>query len=103
VADYIFVNLGASTQVGAGSAHLDLKQDILDMRGSYRVLDTRPGSSRSPERFQVMLDMGARFWSLNPTLTLKLDPLLPTGMGHEAGFAGKTSWWSARECRWRWA
>jgi hypothetical protein len=93
VADYVFVNLGATNQVGGGSAHLDFKLDTLDMRGSYRVVNLRRSPEPDSQALRVMVDMGARFWSIDPTLTVKLDPLLPNGMGTEDVYHGKTSWW----------
>ena len=95
MADYMFVKLQKSRdlgQSGDGDAKLEDTTNILNLRGSYRVLDTRHEGKGSVGT-QLMLDTGVRYWNLGASLKVDIPPLLPNGQGIDKKLNGDDQWW----------
>lgn len=91
--DYVWAKLGTSVELGPAQAELDLKQHIVSMRGSYRVLATRPAPGTDEPGLQLQLETGARFWKLAGALRLTIPPLRPMGQGVDQTGRSDDSWW----------
>lgn len=96
VVDYIWVKLQKSRdlgQSGDGSAKFDATQSILDVRAFYRLYDSRQGGKKGAPGTQLMLDMGARYFNLESSLSVNIPALLPNGQGVDQKLDGDYQWW----------
>ena len=107
VVDYIYVKLRQTRDLGQGDAgrtQVDATTNILDMRATYRVFDSRRrsaplgaptenGEKSDSVGTQLMLDMGARYFRLNSSLQVDIPALLPNGQGVNRKFDGENQWW----------
>ncbi|MFT3927707.1 MAG: hypothetical protein QM778_34585 [Myxococcales bacterium] len=92
VTDYMFVSLDTTKELGSGSLDLDAKENVLDVRAAYRVLDTRPGHRKGEPGAQLMIDMGARYWNIGSTVHAVLPPVRPNGTGIDRKVDATESW-----------
>jgi len=92
VVDYMFVSLDTSKDLAASSVKIKTNENILDMRASYRVLDTRSVKRDGALGTQLFVDMGARYWNLASTLHLQVPPRDDQDQGIDRKKRGGESW-----------
>lgn len=89
--DWTYANLGAGGERGRATIDLEIDQWIVDLGlgGKFfdnRAPDTQVGTS-------IYAKLGARYWSNDVELRLRIDPVLPAGDPTEETFDDVQAWW----------
>lgn len=88
-ADYLYGDLGDSTEVGPGVATLSVIQHNGDLRLGYVVWERADADSS----FALIVEGGARWWYTRVTVEVDIPPLVPGGSGLRESFRDTSQWW----------
>jgi hypothetical protein len=89
--DWTYANLGAGGERGRARVDLEINQWIVDLGVGGRFYDSREPDTQVGT--SIYAKLGARYWSNDFDLRLRIDPILPGGDPTEERFDDVQAWW----------